>query len=66
MTLKEQLQCLLDIGFTSAAFAKRIGYDPSYVQKFVHGSREPSVAFEAAVRQGLKQLQKEVMSINVE
>ena len=66
MQTKEALQILKDLGYPIARLAKRIGYDPSTIAKWVRGqSLYLSEEAERAVRNEIRRICEQINTIRV-
>lgn len=59
MNIREELQKAVNTGIPIAVIAKRIGKDPSTLNKFIHNVRNISPEVEADVAAELRRIKKE-------
>ena len=63
MNIRDELQKASDLGTSIASIAKRIGKDPSTLNKWLHGTRNVSKEVENDVANELKRIKDGWMNI---
>lgn len=66
MTVREALATANDIGYPIAALAKRIGKDPSTIQKWVRGRSRISAQTEEKVKQDILEAKQRWAEIEID